>query len=226
MPLTVCPLSNVKLRVFEDMRQHNVVELLRQGLCVTLNSDDPAYFGGYMNDNFLASRRGAYAESRRDRPLQPERDRVEFRWHGAQAAACCEPGSVSAVTNLNENRTMKIKSLEVYLLGGPQEDRPHWVSHLPVPAANELLVVLHTDSRLSGFGLASSNGSLEQTAAMFSDGLQDIIVGADALSPERLYNELFALTWQSIVAEKGWSKAQIVLASAASICSPDNVRCM
>ena len=54
MPLTVCPLSNIKLRVFANMRQHNVVELLRQGLCVTLNSDDPAYFGGYMNDNFLA----------------------------------------------------------------------------------------------------------------------------------------------------------------------------
>ena len=54
MPLTVCPLSNVKLRVFEDMHQHNVVELLRQGLCVTVNSDDPAYFGGYMNDNFVA----------------------------------------------------------------------------------------------------------------------------------------------------------------------------
>jgi L-alanine-DL-glutamate epimerase-like enolase superfamily enzyme len=110
---------------------------------------------------------------------------------------------------------MKIKSLEVYLLGGPREERPHWVSHFPVPAANELLVVLHTDSGLSGFGLASSNGSLEQTAAMFSDGLQEIIVGADALAPERLYNELFALTWQSIVAQKGWSKAQIVLASAA-----------
>jgi len=54
MPLTVCPLSNVKLRVFDSMQQHNVVELLRRGLCVTLNSDDPAYFGGYMNDNFLA----------------------------------------------------------------------------------------------------------------------------------------------------------------------------
>jgi adenosine deaminase len=54
LPLTVCPLSNVKLRVFEDMRRHNVLELLRQGLCVTLNSDDPAYFGGYMNDNFIA----------------------------------------------------------------------------------------------------------------------------------------------------------------------------
>jgi L-alanine-DL-glutamate epimerase-like enolase superfamily enzyme len=110
---------------------------------------------------------------------------------------------------------MKIKSLEVYLLGSPQEDRPHWVSHFPVPAANELLVVLHTDSGLSGFGLASSNGSLEPTAAMFGDGLQEFIIGADALAPERLYNELFALTWQSIVAEKGWSKAQIVLASAA-----------
>jgi adenosine deaminase len=54
MPLTVCPLSNIKLRVFNEMREHNVVELLRQGLCVTVNSDDPAYFGGYMNDNFLA----------------------------------------------------------------------------------------------------------------------------------------------------------------------------
>ena len=53
-PLTVCPLSNIKLRVFNDMRQHNIVKLLRQGLCVTINSDDPAYFGGYMNDNFLA----------------------------------------------------------------------------------------------------------------------------------------------------------------------------
>lgn len=53
-PLTVCPLSNTKLKVFNTMREHNIVELLRKGLCVTINSDDPAYFGGYMNDNFLA----------------------------------------------------------------------------------------------------------------------------------------------------------------------------
>jgi adenosine deaminase len=53
-PLTVCPLSNVKLRVFDDMSQHNIVDLLNQGLCVTINSDDPAYFGGYMTANFLA----------------------------------------------------------------------------------------------------------------------------------------------------------------------------
>ncbi len=53
-PLTICPLSNIKLKVFENMEQHNLVELLRKGICVTINSDDPAYFGGYMTDNFLA----------------------------------------------------------------------------------------------------------------------------------------------------------------------------
>jgi adenine deaminase len=54
MPLTVCPLSNVKLRVFETMEQHNALHLLRQGICVTINADDPAYFGGYLGDNFEA----------------------------------------------------------------------------------------------------------------------------------------------------------------------------
>jgi adenosine deaminase len=53
MPLTVCPLSNVKLRVFPDLAAHNLPALLAAGLCVTVNSDDPAYFGGYINDNFV-----------------------------------------------------------------------------------------------------------------------------------------------------------------------------
>ena len=53
MPLTVCPLSNVKLCVFDDLDQHNIPALLAAGLCVTVNSDDPAYFGGYLNDNFF-----------------------------------------------------------------------------------------------------------------------------------------------------------------------------
>jgi adenosine deaminase len=52
-PLTVCPLSNLKLCVVPDLREHNVGRLLDAGLCVTLNSDDPAYFGGYLNDNFI-----------------------------------------------------------------------------------------------------------------------------------------------------------------------------
>ena len=52
-PLTVCPLSNVKLCVFPSLAQHNLKALLDAGLCVTLNSDDPAYFGGYLNDNYV-----------------------------------------------------------------------------------------------------------------------------------------------------------------------------
>lgn len=54
MPLTVCPLSNLKLKVVNDMQQHNIRRLLQQGVHVTVNSDDPSYFGGYMNDNFIA----------------------------------------------------------------------------------------------------------------------------------------------------------------------------
>lgn len=58
IPLTVCPLSNIKLCVFEDMTQHNIKQLLDLGVCVTINSDDPAYFGGYMNENFYATQVG------------------------------------------------------------------------------------------------------------------------------------------------------------------------
>ncbi|GGI83319.1 adenine deaminase [Shewanella hanedai] len=54
LPLTVCPLSNTRLKVFDSMEQHNIAALLHHGLCVTINSDDPAYFGGYMTDNFNA----------------------------------------------------------------------------------------------------------------------------------------------------------------------------
>ncbi len=53
MPLTVCPLSNIKLCVFKTMAEHNLPQLLADGLVATINSDDPAYFGGYLNDNFV-----------------------------------------------------------------------------------------------------------------------------------------------------------------------------
>lgn len=56
MPLTVCPLSNTKLQVFPDMAHHNILELLSRGLNVSVNSDDPSYFGGYVLENFLALR--------------------------------------------------------------------------------------------------------------------------------------------------------------------------
>jgi len=54
IPLTVCPLSNVRLGVFSSMENHNLKKMLDQGLSVTVNSDDPAYFGGYINENYLA----------------------------------------------------------------------------------------------------------------------------------------------------------------------------
>jgi len=57
IPLTVCPLSNIKLCVFDDMRQHNILQMLERGVKVTVNSDDPAYFGGYVGENFAALER-------------------------------------------------------------------------------------------------------------------------------------------------------------------------
>lgn len=53
-PLTVCPLSNIKLGIFDKMRDHNFKYLLECGLCVTINSDDPAYFGAYIEENYIA----------------------------------------------------------------------------------------------------------------------------------------------------------------------------
>ncbi|HQX58736.1 MAG TPA: adenosine deaminase, partial [Burkholderiaceae bacterium] len=50
--LTVCPLSNIKLRVFDSLRQHTIGRMLESGIAATINSDDPAYFGGYINENF------------------------------------------------------------------------------------------------------------------------------------------------------------------------------
>ena len=58
VPLTVCPLSNVKLKVFDRIEAHNLKRLLEKGVCVTVNSDDPAYFGGYLLENFMALERG------------------------------------------------------------------------------------------------------------------------------------------------------------------------
>lgn len=56
IPLTMCPLSNERLRVFDSVAQHPILDLLESGLVVTVNSDDPSYFGGYVGDNFVALR--------------------------------------------------------------------------------------------------------------------------------------------------------------------------
>jgi adenosine deaminase len=62
IPLTVCPISNVKLKVFQSLDQHNVKLLLQRGLCVSIHSDDPAYFGGYITENYLAVQRALHLQ--------------------------------------------------------------------------------------------------------------------------------------------------------------------
>jgi adenosine deaminase len=81
MALTVCPLSNIKLRVFDVMGSHNLRRLLDAGLAATVNSDDPAYFGGYVNDNYLAAFEALPLDLRHARQLA----------HNSFAAAFLEP---------------------------------------------------------------------------------------------------------------------------------------
>ena len=75
MPLTVCPLSNVKLRVFPDLASHNLKRMLDLGVNVTINSDDPAYFGGYIVENYIQTARAL--DLRRDEVLALARNSLE-----------------------------------------------------------------------------------------------------------------------------------------------------
>ena len=110
---------------------------------------------------------------------------------------------------------MKITSLQVYILRAPQTDRPHWVSHFIVPRANEILVRLQTDEGLEGVGIATSYTPIEAAIAAFKSGIAELVTGMDPLAPERIYQKLFALTWQRRASEKGWSREAIVRISAA-----------
>ena len=78
IPLTVCPLSNVKLRVCETLAQHNLAELLAAGLCVTVNSDDPAYFGGYIGENFLQTQRALHLDAQQLQTLARNAFKASF----------------------------------------------------------------------------------------------------------------------------------------------------
>ena len=85
VPLTVCPLSNLRLRVFDDMRQHNLKRMLDAGLCVMLNSDDPAYFGGYVLANYLEAAAGLSLGV--DHLRQLARNSIEASWLDGSAKA-------------------------------------------------------------------------------------------------------------------------------------------
>src|SRR3990172_9817705 len=110
---------------------------------------------------------------------------------------------------------MKITRLDVYILRAPDTGRPHWVSHFAVPKANEILVRMHTDEGVQGIGIATSYTPIEAAIKAFRSGIAELILGADPLAPERLYQKLFALTSQRIAFEKGWSREAIVRISAA-----------
>jgi len=110
---------------------------------------------------------------------------------------------------------MKITKLQVYILRAPDTGRPHWVSHFIVPKANEILVRLQTDEGIEGIGLATSYTPIEAAIHAFRSGIGDLIVGADPLAPEQLYQKLFALTWQRLAHQKGWTREALVRISAA-----------
>jgi adenosine deaminase len=103
VPLTVCPLSNVKLRVFNTMAEHNLATLLDAGLVATVNSDDPAYFGGYVNDNYLAAfealprlgARQAWQLARNSFDASFVDDAHKARWRAALDATFSEAARVS-----------------------------------------------------------------------------------------------------------------------------------
>lgn len=110
---------------------------------------------------------------------------------------------------------MKITSLEVHILRAPDAGRPHWVSHFIVPKANEILVRMRTDEGIEGIGIATSYTPIEAAIHAFRTGIAEHVIGADPLAPERLYQQLFALTWQRRAFERGWSREAIVRVSAA-----------
>lgn len=111
--------------------------------------------------------------------------------------------------------TMTITDLDVFILRGPKDERPHWVSNFIVPTANEILVRLKTNDGIEGFGLATSYTNAEPILNVFRSGIGDRIVGANPLAPERLYEDLFSLTSQRLAHEKGWGREALVRISAA-----------
>ena len=93
VPLTVCPLSNVRLRVFPSLEEHPVKRMLGEGLCMTVNSDDPAYFGGYVADNYSAVRDGLDFAREEFRAVAENSFKASFLGEGEKKDLLAELGS-------------------------------------------------------------------------------------------------------------------------------------
>lgn len=108
-----------------------------------------------------------------------------------------------------------ITDLDVYLLKGPKDKRPHWVSNFTVPTANEILIRMRTSDGVEGFGLATSYTSADPIIHVLKTGITDRLIGANPMMPERIYADLFSLTSKRLAHEKGWSREALIRLSAA-----------
>ena len=108
-----------------------------------------------------------------------------------------------------------IDKVEVYILTGPSEKRPHWVSHFIVPTANELLVKIKTKQGLEGFGIATNYSDISPIIEIFKTDFLEQIIGMDATCPEVIYEKIFNLTAQKLSFEKKWGKEALIRISAA-----------
>ncbi len=108
-----------------------------------------------------------------------------------------------------------ITEVEFHILSAPEESRPHWVSLIKVPKANELLVRMRSSDGVEGFGLATSYTDISPIVQVVKDGISEEILGMDALAPERLYQKLFGLTSNRMAAEHRWSREALVRISSA-----------
>ncbi|MBM08464.1 MAG: mandelate racemase [Magnetovibrio sp.] len=111
--------------------------------------------------------------------------------------------------------TTNITSFEVFLLKGPKDTRPHWVSNFIVPTANEVLIRLKTNDGVEGFGLATSYTNADPILHVCKSGISDYLIGANPLTPEKIYQDLFSLTSKKLAYEKGWGREALIRISAA-----------
>ena len=95
-----------------------------------------------------------------------------------------------------------IDNIEAFVLTGPDESRPHWVSHFIVPTANELLVKVKTKEGIEGFGICTVYADINPIINTIKSGFLEQIIGMDATSPEKIYDKIFGMTARKLSFEK------------------------
>ena len=108
-----------------------------------------------------------------------------------------------------------IEHVEALVLKGPNESRPHWVSHFIVPTANELLIRIKTKDGIEGFGMSTVYADINPVVDAIKSGFFDLVIGMDATAPEKNYKKIFDLTANKLSFQKKWSKETLVRISAA-----------